>query len=79
MLSAVGTTRAAFEPDGVDVAINDVWVCKGGAAGEPRERVDMSGRTVRISVDLSAGEAQATVWTNDLTADYVHENSAYST
>ena len=79
VLSAIGTTSAAFASDGVDVAINDVWVCRGGAAGESRDLVDMSGRTVRIAVDLAAGDAEATVWTNDLTADYVHENSAYST
>ena len=79
VLSAIGTTEAAFESDQVDVAINDVWICRDGAAGESHDLVDMSGRTVRIAVDLSAGDAQATVWTNDLTADYVHENSAYST
>ncbi len=79
VLSAIGTTSAAFESDRVDVAINDVWICRGGAAGDPRDLVDMSARTVRIRVDLSAGDSQATVWTNDLTADYVHENSAYST
>ncbi|MEY4169884.1 MAG: hypothetical protein RLZ94_957 [Actinomycetota bacterium] len=79
VLSAIGTTSAAFESDEVDVAINGVWVCRGGAAGESRDLVDMSGRTVRIAVDLRAGQAEATVWTNDLTADYVHENSAYST
>jgi glutamate N-acetyltransferase/amino-acid N-acetyltransferase len=79
VLSAIGTTSAAFASDEVDVAINDVWVCRGGAAGEPRDLVDMSGRTVRIGVRLGAGDAEATVWTNDLTADYVHENSAYST
>jgi glutamate N-acetyltransferase / amino-acid N-acetyltransferase len=79
VLSAIGTTSAPFESDRVDVAINGVWVCRGGAAGEARDLVDMSGRTVRIAVDLGAGDAEATVWTNDLTADYVHENSAYST
>ena len=79
VLSAIGTTSAAFASDEVDVAINDVWVCRGGAAGDSRDLVDMSGRTVRIAVDLAAGDAEATVWTNDLTADYVHENSAYST
>jgi glutamate N-acetyltransferase/amino-acid N-acetyltransferase len=79
VLSAIGTTSAAFESDRVDVAINDVWICRGGAAGDSRDLVDMSARTVRIRVDLSAGDSQATVWTNDLTADYVHENSAYST
>ena len=79
VLSAIGTTSAAFASDEVDVAINDVWVCRGGAAGDSRDLVDMTGRTVRIAVDLAAGDAEATVWTNDLTADYVHENSAYST
>jgi glutamate N-acetyltransferase/amino-acid N-acetyltransferase len=79
ILSAVGTTAAAFEPDQVDVAINDVWVCRDGGVGESRDLVDMSERLVRIVVDLRAGEAEATILTNDLTADYVHENSAYST
>jgi len=79
VLSAIGTTSAAFASDEVDVAINDVWVCRGGAAGDARDLVDMSGRTVRIAINLAAGDAEATVWTNDLTADYVHENSAYST
>ena len=79
ILSAVGTTDARFEADQVDVAINGVWVARGGGVGDPREGVDMSGRTVRIVVDLNSGNETATVWTNDLTADYVHENSAYST
>ena len=79
ILSAAGTTRAAFESDRVDVAINGVWVCRGGGVGDSRDLVDMTGRTVRIDVSLAAGAAEATVWTNDLTADYVHENSAYST
>lgn len=79
VLSALGTTRAAFESDQVDVAINGVTVCRGGGVGDDRDLVDMSGRDVCIDVYLSAGNAEATVWTNDLTADYVHENSAYST
>ena len=79
VLSAIGTTSAAFESDAVDVAINGVWVCRGGGIGESRDLVDMSGREVRISVDLNAGESSATIWTNDLTAEYVHENSAYAT
>ncbi len=79
ILSAVGTTSAAFEPDRVDVAINDVWVCRSGGVGESRDLVDMTGRLVRIVVDLGAGHESASVLTNDLTSDYVHENSAYST
>jgi len=79
VLAAVGTTSVAFEPDALDVAINGVQVCQGGAAGEARALVDLSGRTVHILVDLHAGAQAATVWTNDLSLAYVHENSAYST
>ena len=79
VLAAVGTTAAAFEPDQLDVAINGVQVCRAAAPGDPRERVDLSGRDVRLVVDLHAGPHEATVWTSDLTAEYVHENSAYST
>jgi glutamate N-acetyltransferase / amino-acid N-acetyltransferase len=79
VLSAVGTTHAAFEADAVDVAINGVWVCRDGAAAEDRSLVDMSGRDVTITVDLRAGDDTATILTTDLTTAYVHENSAYST
>jgi glutamate N-acetyltransferase / amino-acid N-acetyltransferase len=79
VLAAAGTTAAAFDPDALDVAINGVQVCRGGAAGEPRDLVDLSGRAVAVLVDLHAGPAAATVWTNDLSLAYVHENSAYST
>ncbi|MFG2136739.1 bifunctional glutamate N-acetyltransferase/amino-acid acetyltransferase ArgJ [Streptomyces sp. NPDC048650] len=78
VLSAIGTTSAAFEPDDLNVAINDVWVCKNGSVGEDRELVDMRYREVRITADLAAGADSAVIWANDLTADYVHENSAYS-
>ncbi|MFG3579571.1 bifunctional glutamate N-acetyltransferase/amino-acid acetyltransferase ArgJ [Micromonospora chersina] len=79
ILAAVGTTTAAFEPDVVDVAVNGIWVCRGGAAAEDRAKVDLAGRDVTIRIDLHAGEAAATIWTNDLSHAYVHENSAYST
>jgi glutamate N-acetyltransferase/amino-acid N-acetyltransferase len=78
VLSAIGTTKAAFEPDQVDVAINEVPICLGGAAGADRGLVDLTGRAVSIEVDLHAGTADATVYTNDLSHAYVHENSAYS-
>ena len=79
VLAAVGTTDAAFEPDRLAVALNDVWVCREGTAAEDRGKADLSGREVSVVVDLAAGRAEVTVWTNDLTAAYVHENSAYST
>jgi glutamate N-acetyltransferase/amino-acid N-acetyltransferase len=79
VLSAVGTTDAVFEPEHLAVALNGVWVCRDGAAAEDRAKADLSAREVEITVDLGAGADEATVWTNDLTAAYVHENSAYST
>ncbi|MGL4744639.1 MAG: bifunctional glutamate N-acetyltransferase/amino-acid acetyltransferase ArgJ [Dermatophilaceae bacterium] len=79
VLAAVGTTRADFDPAELDVAMNGVRVCRSGGVGEDRALVDLSGREVRIEIDLHAGDVTATVWTNDLTHDYIHENSAYST
>jgi glutamate N-acetyltransferase/amino-acid N-acetyltransferase len=79
VLAAIGTTDAAFEADQVDVTINGVTVCRGGAIGDPREGVDLTGRAITIDVDLRAGGERATIWTNDLSIAYVHENSAYST
>ncbi|HEY6316059.1 MAG TPA: bifunctional ornithine acetyltransferase/N-acetylglutamate synthase [Streptosporangiaceae bacterium] len=79
VLAAVGTTDAVFEPDRLNVAINGVWVCRHGAAGDERSKVDLTGKDVTITVDLSAGPHSAVILTTDLTAAYVHENSAYST
>ena len=79
VLAAVGTTAAAFDPDQLDVSINGVMVCRAGGVGDDRSGVDLTGRECRITIDLHAGSETVTVWTNDLTAEYVHENSAYST
>ena len=79
VLSAIGTTDAVFDPDRLNVAMNGVWVCRGGAAGDERSKVDLRGRDVTITVDLSAGPNAAVILTTDLTEAYVHENSAYST
>ncbi|MDR1711830.1 MAG: bifunctional glutamate N-acetyltransferase/amino-acid acetyltransferase ArgJ [Propionibacteriaceae bacterium] len=81
VLAAFGALPAEtvpYDPAKVDVAINGVTVCRGGGVGEDRTRVDLSAREVSIQVDLNAGDQRATLWTNDLTHDYVHENSAYS-
>ncbi|MFF4219017.1 bifunctional glutamate N-acetyltransferase/amino-acid acetyltransferase ArgJ [Streptomyces nondiastaticus] len=78
VLSAIGTTSAAFDPDRLNVAINGVWVCRNGSVGDDRDLVDMRYREVRITADLAEGSETAVIWANDLTADYVHENSAYS-
>ncbi len=79
VLAALGTTRADFEPDRIDVAFNGVEVCRDGAIGEDRSQVDLSARDVRVVINLRNGRGRATVWTNDLTYDYVKENAEYST
>lgn len=78
VLASVGTTSAAFDPADLDVAMNGVWVCRKSTPAEDPAGIDLSGREVTVTVDLKAGDARATVWTNDLTHAYVHENSAYS-
>ncbi len=81
VLAAVGTVsevEASFDPYGIDVAINGVQVCTAGEPDQPRELVDLTPRAVAVLIDLHAGDATATIWTNDLTHDYVEENSAYS-
>ena len=78
VLASIGTTRAAFDPADLDVAMNGVWVCRESTPAEDPAEVDLSGRTVEVVIDLKAGDESGTVWTNDLTHAYVHENSAYS-
>ncbi len=79
IIAAVGTTTATFDPGCLDVSVNGVRVCHASVPDQPRAGVDLSGRAVEILVDLRAGEAAATIWTNDLTYDYVRENAEYST
>jgi glutamate N-acetyltransferase/amino-acid N-acetyltransferase len=78
VLASIGTTAAAFDPADLDVAMNGVWVCRQSTPAEDPAKVDLTGREVTVTVDLKAGAERATVWTNDLTHAYVHENSAYS-
>jgi glutamate N-acetyltransferase/amino-acid N-acetyltransferase len=78
VLASIGTTDAAFDPADLDVAMNGVWVCRSSTPDEDPAGVDMEAREVSVTIDLKAGDARATVWTNDLTHAYVHENSAYS-
>jgi glutamate N-acetyltransferase/amino-acid N-acetyltransferase len=78
VLAAIGTTDAAFDPYDVDVWMNGVRVCTAGGPDRPREDVDLTPRATDLLIDLKIGAAAATILTNDLTHDYVHENSAYS-
>jgi glutamate N-acetyltransferase/amino-acid N-acetyltransferase len=78
VLAAIGTTQAAFDPYDVDVTMNGVRVCSAGAPDRPRDEVDLTPRAMSLVLDLKAGAASATILTNDLTHDYVHENSAYA-
>ncbi|MFH7323881.1 bifunctional glutamate N-acetyltransferase/amino-acid acetyltransferase ArgJ [Aeromicrobium sp. JJY06] len=79
ILASAGTTTAEFDPLDLDVAVNDVWVCRNSGVGESIDLVDLEPRSVTVTIDLKAGDHSATIWTNDLTHAYVHENSAYST
>jgi glutamate N-acetyltransferase/amino-acid N-acetyltransferase len=78
VLASIGTTGAAFDPADLDVAMNGVWVCRSSTPAEDPAGVDLGGREVTVTIDLKTGPERATVWTNDLTHAYVHENSAYS-
>lgn len=78
VLAAIGTTQAEFDPYAVDVSMNGVRVCSNGGPDRPRDEVDLAPRAMHLLIDLKAGGAAATIYTNDLTHDYVHENSAYS-
>lgn len=79
VLAAVGTADANMDPLTIDVALNGVQVCTNSAPDSDKSKVDFSNRLVEIVIDLKVGNASATVMTNDLSHDYVHENSAYST
>jgi len=78
ILASIGTTGAVFDPGDLDVALNGVWVCRASTPAEDPSTVDLQAREVHVQIDLKSGVASATVWTNDLTHAYVHENSAYS-
>ncbi|WP_334151868.1 bifunctional glutamate N-acetyltransferase/amino-acid acetyltransferase ArgJ [Microbacterium sp.] len=78
VLAAIGTTGARFDPYDVDVWMNGVRVCTAGGPDRPREEVDLTPRATHLVIDLRVGDDTATILTNDLTHDYVHENSAYA-
>jgi glutamate N-acetyltransferase/amino-acid N-acetyltransferase len=78
ILAAVGVTNAQFDPYNIDVSINGISVSKKGMPDQSRELVDLKPRVVQIEINLNAGEQEATVYTNDLTHEYVTENSEYS-
>ncbi|MGI6785665.1 MAG: bifunctional glutamate N-acetyltransferase/amino-acid acetyltransferase ArgJ [Gleimia sp.] len=83
ILSQIGTVDAKvapFDVNDVNVSINGVQICRNGGIGEPKDELDLAAsRLVSIEIELGAGDAHATVYTTDLTHDYVHENSAYTT
>jgi glutamate N-acetyltransferase/amino-acid N-acetyltransferase len=78
ILAAVGVTKAAFDPYDIDVAINGVSVSRKGEPDQSRDLVDLKPREVSITISLNAGSHAATIYTNDLTHEYVTENSEYS-
>jgi glutamate N-acetyltransferase / amino-acid N-acetyltransferase len=79
VLAAVGTADADMDPLAIDVKLNGVQVCTNSAPDADKSTVNFAARLVNIEIDLKVGSASATIMTNDLSHDYVHENSAYST
>ena len=79
ILAATGTADAKFDPLNIDVKLNGIQVCKASSAAEDKNKVNFASRLVEIEINLNSGNCEATIWTNDLSHDYVHENSAYST
>lgn len=79
ILAAVGTADAEIDSDKIDVYLNNVKVCANGSAIDLSEKVSLNDRDISIKVDLKIGTFTATIYTNDLSTQYVHENSAYST
>ena len=79
VLAAVGTADAQMDPLAIDVKLNGVQVCTNSAPDADKTTVKFDARLVEIDIDLKVGTSTATIMTNDLTHDYVHENSAYST
>ncbi|MEY3217886.1 MAG: hypothetical protein RLY96_349 [Actinomycetota bacterium] len=79
VLAAVGTADAHMDPLSIDVKLNGVQVCSDSAPDADKTTVNFEARLVEIEIDLKVGNSTATIMTNDLTHDYVHENSAYST
>jgi len=79
VLAAVGTANALMDPLTIDVKLNGVQVCTNSAPDADKTLVSFENREVDILIDLKFGTSSATILTNDLSHDYVHENSAYST
>ena len=79
VLAAVGTADASMDPLAINVKLNGVQVCTNSAPDADKSTVNFAARLVEIEIDLKVGSHSATIMTNDLTHDYVHENSAYST
>jgi glutamate N-acetyltransferase/amino-acid N-acetyltransferase len=79
VLAAVGTANAQMDALNIDVILNGVHVAKESAPFEDKDKVSFADRLVTLEVNLNVGSSCATVMTNDLSHDYVHENSAYST
>lgn len=80
ILSSLGTVSpedAPFDAEKVTVDVNGVRICENGGAGRDRSEVDMTPREVHIDIDLNEGDAEASVWTDDLTHEYVHINADY--
>lgn len=79
VLAAVGTAPVDMDPEHITVSFNGHVVCRDTGGTPDAREVDLSGKDIAVEVDLGTGNPEeATIRTTDLSHDYVHINSAYS-
>jgi len=82
ILCAAGYSGIPFDPDRVEIKIGDLVVCKRGTVAffnEADAKQILRQRDIRIALNLHAGSSSATLWTCDLTKEYIHINADYRT
>ena len=80
IFTAAGYSGAGFNPGKVDIYIGDVKVCEGGSAlpfDEAKAFETLKNKEVVYTLDMNQGTGEDTVWTCDLSYDYVKINGSY--
>ncbi|HBE76316.1 MAG TPA: ornithine acetyltransferase, partial [Firmicutes bacterium] len=83
ILAAVGYSGIEFDPSGADIYLGDLLVCKGGIGlvfDESKAKRILAQKDLLITVTLSPEtKCEASVWTCDLSYDYIKINGSYRT
>ncbi len=81
IIAALGRSGAVFDPERVDIAFDEVMMVRDGLglgpAAEARAAAVLKGRSFAVNVDLKAGNGSSTMYTSDLSIDYVKINADY--